>query len=104
MIEDWREAWDIGDECRFGCEARSLDPEMLTDPTVLVAQVLDETNNARMMYAWPAGQDIVRDSAGVFHLDVTFTGAGRWWIRWQATGAIVAAEERSVTVRPSKFR
>lgn len=34
---------------------------------------------------------IVRDSAGVYHYDWTGTIKGNWTIRWQGTGAVVAA-------------
>jgi len=47
--------------------------------------------------------ELVRDSAGVFHLDLLLGAAGWWTVRWEGTGTAQGADEYQVRVEPSAF-
>jgi hypothetical protein len=55
-----------------------------TDPTTVALAITDPTG-AVTTYTW-AGGTVVRDSAGVFHKDVTCSTAGEWQYQWTGTG------------------
>lgn len=38
-----------------------------------------------------SGSDIINDSVGKYHYDLTVTAAGLWIYRWQGTGAVIAS-------------
>jgi len=46
---------------------------------------------------------LVRDSTGVYHLDLSVTTSGTYTYRWEGTGAAQAAEETTLLVRRSAF-
>lgn len=76
-----------------------------TDPTAVTVKIEDgdgtETGYSGMVIALPA--EIVRSSVGVFVHTFTPDVAGTWTLRWFSTGAVVKAEEDSITVRASRF-
>jgi hypothetical protein len=49
------------------------------------------------------GSGITRVSAGVYTYDVTLNDAGRWYARFEGTGAATAAEDYEAVVDPSVF-
>jgi hypothetical protein len=55
-----------------------------TDPTTVALAITDPTG-ALTTYTW-AGGTVTRDSAGVFHKDVTCSTAGEWQYQWTGTG------------------
>lgn len=68
---------------------------VLTDPTTVTLR-WRVAGGAETTYTWTAvvpGTDIVRDSVGVFHADITVTSPGLHYFRWEGTGAVAAAEE-----------
>lgn len=103
-IEKWQRDWDIGDECEFGCTTRNAreQPYVYADPSALTATVRCKATQTETVHTWPGGT-ITRDKLGHFHIDVVFTSAGAWHVRWKAQGAIVGAEEGDVLVRSSAF-
>lgn len=48
-----------------------------------------------------AGPDteIVKDSVGVYHADITTTKPGTHYFRWEGTGVVTAAEESTFSVK-----
>lgn len=73
-----------------------------TDPTTITAK-----------YQNPAGQEtsktyvtdpeVVKDSTGRYHIDITVATAGTWYYRWNGTGAVVAAVEKSFIADSTEF-
>jgi len=51
----------------------------------------------------PADAALVRDGVGLYHVDLSLATAGTWWYRWDSTGNIQLAEERTFYVGPSRF-
>jgi hypothetical protein len=95
--------WDEGDEAEFGAEIRNArdTPATLADPTLLAFRAL-RPDGTEVTRSWPAA-GVDRDSVGRFRTAVVLDQAGRWTVRWKGSGAVVFAEERTLTVRASAF-
>jgi hypothetical protein len=93
--------YDIGDAVRVS-GAFADASGVATDPTTLTLIVL-EPSATETPYVYGEDAEVVRDSAGAFHFDLTLTAAGTWLYRWVATGAVTAAVEGFVKVRQSQF-
>lgn len=97
-----RNAYEVGDRVRLTATFTDED-DALTDPTEVTIRVQDPSGNeASDTYNGGAG-NVTRVSLGVFRLFVTIDESGRWHWKANGTGALVAAQERSFTVRPSEF-
>ena len=51
----------------------------------------------------PKGAALVKDSTGVYHLDVSASAVGQWYYRWEGTGAVEQADEGTFVVEASAF-
>lgn len=78
-----------------------------TDPTTLILRIKKPDGTVSVITEnTPATPTlpIVRVSAGVFkHSGITLDDAGYWFVRFEGTGAAVAAEEHQAIVDPSEF-
>ncbi len=93
--------YDIGDEVRVSAAFQSL-ANVLTDPTTVTVKVKDPAN-AITSYVYGTDEELVKDSTGMYHLDVTPDQSGTWYYRFASTGTVTAAEEKSFLVRESNF-
>ena len=74
----------------------------LADPTTVTLKVTPPFA-VTVAYTW-AGAQVIRDSLGVFHYDLSVAEAGQWFFRWEATGASSqAADLGEFMVEPSSF-
>lgn len=71
-----------------------------TDPTTVTCHVKSPAGTTTHVYGASA---IVKDSTGVYHLDVSLTVSGQWWYRWEGTGAVEQSDEASFIVEASAF-
>lgn len=85
------EVFDKGDLKRLTIVTRNI-AGALTDPTALAVRVLDPDWTLTTK-SWPADVEVVRDSLGTFHYDLTFTKAEKWIVALVATGAVVETEK-----------
>ncbi len=87
--------YDIGDYVRisstFTQGGTVLDPTTVT----LVLRAPDATSTT---YTY-AGATIIRESQGVYHVDVSVTAAGTYRYRWTTTGTGASSEEGWYQVR-----
>ena len=74
----------------------------LTNPTTVTFKLLSPSGT-ETDYTWPGQNQVVNDSAGLFHVDVLATMAGTWTYRFNGTGAVVAAREGTFFVDASAF-
>jgi phytoene dehydrogenase-like protein len=93
-------AYDVGDLIRSSVTFTDF-AGTPTDPTTVTFKYITPVGFVTQI-VYPAG-GITRDSAGVYHSDVTIAMAGSWWFRWNGTGAIIAATEEPVFVQTSMF-
>ena len=47
--------------------------------------------------------EIVKDTVGQYHIDLSVDLAGLWYVRWEATGTGQSAEEDSFYVQSTRF-
>jgi len=70
---------------------------VLTDPTAVTAKV-KKPGGTVTTYVYLTDAALVRDGAGLFHLDVTTDEKGEWNFRFEGTGACTAVEEAAFNV------
>jgi len=70
-----------------------------TDPSTIALTVKDP-NGTKTTYTY-AGSQVVKDSIGNYHFDLTPTTAGSWFYGWQSTGTAASDAEAFFTVLPS---
>lgn len=97
-------AYTLGALVRISCTFTDQNG-VPTDPASVSAAIKTPTGTVTN-YAYPA--TIVRDGVGLYHVDVSTTGAsvaeaGTWVYRWASTGAGQAAAEGSFAVLVSAF-
>ena len=98
-------SYDQGDLVRLTCETKSFDVNgvsISSDPTELTLKLVDPDGVLKYTYTWLADNQIHKASLGIFFWDQTMTTAdepGTWVYRWQATGAIIGAEEGKFFLR-----
>lgn len=96
-------SYDIGDKVRLGVTFTDEDG-IATDPTAITA-LIRRPNETVTTLVYLTDLALARDSAGAYHVDVTIADGdeGLWWYRFQGTGTLVSAVERSFFVRASVF-
>ncbi len=94
------ETWDIGDQ-RRSIGAFTSAPNVPADPSA-VSYFVKRPGGAVTEFAYGTDEEVVKDSTGVYHVDVTIDVAGGWSERWEgAGGAATAAGETRFQVRRS---
>lgn len=71
------------------------------DPTAVTLRVR-KPDGVIVVYVYLVGVDIVRDSLGAFHADLTPVLSGIWHYRWEGTGAAAGTQDGVFFVRPSR--
>jgi hypothetical protein len=75
--------------------------EVETDPTT-VALTVRAPDGTETSESYNPG-DIVKDSTGVYHLDLEVDAAGLWAWKWTGTGAVAGIDEGTFTVEETLF-
>lgn len=91
--------YDVGDLVRL--KATFTDPNNGDIPI--------DPGTVAVLYKNPAGvvtkkvfgtdSEVVKDSTGVYHIDVDIDADGQWKYRWESTGVGQAAEEAEASVQ-----
>lgn len=71
------------------------------DPTTVTAKY--ETPRGELTSYTYGGGQIVKDSTGNYHMDITCTEGGKWHYRFAGTGAVVAAAEGEFEVQMARM-
>jgi len=87
--------YDPGSKIRLS--VRFTVASVLTDPTGVSVKVKDPAGVVTT-YTFGGGQ-VIKDSAGNYHRDITPATPGRWYYRYIGTGAVEATTEDSFRVR-----
>lgn len=87
--------FDIGDGIRLTATFSDLSG-IVTDPSVVTFKMLDPLGDLTT----PAVHNV---TVGVYYADFLAATKGTHSFRWEATGAVTAAEEGQFTVRASFF-
>ncbi len=93
------ETHDLGDLVRVSVEFRNTSGD-LADPTA-VNMSQRTPAGVTTTYIYSTDAELVKDSTGKYHVDVSASEAGVWYYRFFSTGTGQAAEERQFKVRPA---
>jgi uncharacterized protein YfaS (alpha-2-macroglobulin family) len=95
-----------GAEVRLSVALTLTDTGAAADPTTLAVKLKDPAGTIAT-YTYGTAPEVTKDSTGNYHADITLSStsdsAGRWYWRWEATGAVVGATEGSFIVRETSF-
>lgn len=72
------------------------------DPTAVVFKVKDPSGTVTT-YTYGEDDELVRDSAGNYHVNVDADEMGLWYYRFESTGTGQAADEGYFRVSTSEF-
>lgn len=82
--------FDKGDRVRMAVKFTQSSVE--TDPTEVTFRYLPPASTLVLTEVYNGGAgNVVRDSSGNYHFDLTFDSTDVWTYRWEGTGAVVAA-------------
>lgn len=73
-----------------------------TDPSALTFELLSPQGN-RVRYVYATDAELIKDSAGDYHVDYVLDEPGTWHWRWEGTGTAPGVEEGSVQVKRERF-
>ena len=92
--------YDVGDVVRTTAKYRVSG--VLTDPTILSFKFKTPAG-VTTTKVYGVDLDVVKDSVGVYHYDVSLATSGVWAYRWVSTGTAAGAVERKMLVKTSEF-
>jgi len=91
--------YDKGDLVR--CSASFTDAAGTAFDPANVFFALREPTGAKVTFQYGVDAELVRDSTGVYHIDINASAPGHWWYRFYSTGSGQAAGEGVFVVRRS---
>jgi hypothetical protein len=94
--------YDVGDKIRCSVHFATVDG-VNTDPTTITFKWLDPSGNEASDTFGDPGSLVVNTAVGYYHRDVSIDEEGQWFYRWEGTGVIQGAGEKSFLIRDSKF-
>ncbi len=92
--------YDIGDLVRSSTSFTNT-AGAATDPTVINVKFRLK-DGAITTYVYSTDAELVKDSTGEYHVDISASAAGTVYVYWNGTGTVVAADEDSWVVKPSR--
>ena len=90
-------SFDVGDSRRFSVAFTDINGTA-ADPSAITFKLV-EPDGTETNYTYVTDAELVKDSTGVYHVDITFAQAGRHVIRFEGTGDVVSAEQSEVYIR-----
>jgi uncharacterized protein YfaS (alpha-2-macroglobulin family) len=72
------------------------------DPSIVRVRIKDP-NGKVTQYVYGNTSDVIRESIGLYHYDLSLPQSGRWFYKFESSGNGQAAAEGSVEVTPSDF-
>lgn len=95
------EHFDKGDEIRVQTTFTDGD-DVATDPDNVFFKFTDPSNNTAS-YTYGVDAELVKDSTGVYHVDIDCDESGEWRWKFYSTGNGQAADEDSFIIDQSWF-
>lgn len=93
--------YDLGDKVRISGQFTDADGTAF-DPAAVFVKVKDPSGNVGT-YTYGEDEELIKDAAGSYHLDVDADEAGTWHWQMTATGTGQAAAEDAFYVKASVF-
>lgn len=92
--------YDVGDLARI--TGTWTDASGKIDPDVVRFECHSPSGVA-VVYEYGVDTELVRDSLGVYHADVSIVESGWWYYRFWSTGSGQAAQEGGIKVLPKRL-
>lgn len=73
-----------------------------TDPTAVTFKY-KKPDGTIVTKIYGTDSEVVKDSTGTYHFEISVTASGSWSYRWASTGTAAGASERKFLVRASEF-
>ncbi len=96
------ELFEIGDGVRLTCTFRNS-AGTKADPTGVTFKKKVHSTGSATTLVYGTDVEVVKDSTGVYHVDVAFAEAGTHFFKWYGTGAVQAAKSVEIEVSRSEF-
>lgn len=94
--------FDIGELVRVTSSFKNIAGNFI-DPSVVTLKLKINTHTV-VVYVYGTNAEVIKDSTGVYHCDVSATEAGTYRYRWEGSGTIgQSAGEDSFIVKASHF-
>jgi hypothetical protein len=93
-------AYDIGDSIRLTVTFTSVINSTLVDPTN-IKLTIKRPDLIEEQFLYPA--IVQKESIGIYNHDYAIDQSGRFWYRWEGTGANPSAIEGYFIVKESQF-
>jgi len=87
--------YDVGDGVRATCTFTDL-AGAVANPTAVAVKLRDPAGTVTTPTPTNSG-------TGVYYVDITLTSEGRWYVRFEGTGVVIAASEQQLKARDSQF-
>lgn len=84
------------------CKGKFYLDGALTDPSGVLFKFQNPAGT-ETTYTYGVDGALVKDSTGIYHVDLSVTTKGVWAYRWESTGAAQSANEGEFYVRKSEF-
>ena len=94
-------AYYIGDLVRVSAVFKNTS-DVETDPTTITMKFKDPAS-VITTYVHSTDSELVKDSTGNYHVDLTLDQDGHWYYQFIGTGTVVAGEEARFEVEVSQF-
>lgn len=91
--------YDVGDLVTVSGEFTDVNDEP-ADPAGVSMAFRDPSGNATT-YVFGTDAEVVKDSTGNYHVDLSIDEAGDWFYSWIGSGAGQGAEAGQFSVKPS---
>lgn len=94
-------SFDVGDLVRLTADFTNIAGTHF-DPAAVFCKVKTPAG-VTTTYQYSVDVSVVKDSTGVYHLDVDANLPGNWQVRWYSTGTGQAAAEDVFHIKTSQF-
>jgi hypothetical protein len=94
-------SYTIGDQSRLSA-AFATAAGAAVDPTVVTLKIKTPALTVTS-HVYGTDANVIKDSTGNFHYDLTLSQSGTYRYRWEGTGAAICADEASLNVNRSAF-
>lgn len=95
-------SYDKNQNVRCTVVIQDVDSGAYVDPTTVTFYTIDP-NGTVTTYVYGVDPEVIKDSVGHYHADVTLDVSGDWYYRWEGTGTYIGACENRMCARESKF-
>jgi hypothetical protein len=72
------------------------------DPTTVSFKIKDP-EGVVTTYIFGTDSELIKDSTGNYHIDISVNTPGQWYYRFESTGTGQAAEEGQFQIKPGYF-